>query len=82
MTATFNIPEPVAELALEDYGIGDARRLTVNWLMKGYPPVGTKLYTADQLRQAIADALAKQQINLDPMDLNKAAYASMKEQIK
>lgn len=37
--------EPVAELVLEQMAVGDACSLRVNWLMDGYPPVGTKLYT-------------------------------------
>lgn len=38
--------EPVAELELVGFGIGDARRLSIKWLMDGYPPVGTKLFSA------------------------------------
>ena len=37
--------EPVAELVLEQMAVGDASRLRIKWLMDGYPPVGTKLYT-------------------------------------
>ena len=49
--------EPVAELVLEQMAVGDASSLRVKWLIDGYPPVGTKLYThpvkdreADRLR--------------------------------
>ena len=37
--------EPVAELVLEQMAVGDASSLRVKWLIDGYPPVGTKLYT-------------------------------------
>lgn len=37
--------EPIAELVLEQMAVGDAGSLRVQWLMDGYPPVGTKLYT-------------------------------------
>lgn len=37
--------KPVAELVLEQMAVGDASSLRIKWLMDGYPPVGTKLYT-------------------------------------
>jgi hypothetical protein len=37
--------KPVAELVLEQMAVGDASSLRVNWLIDGYPPAGTKLYT-------------------------------------
>ena len=47
-------PEPVAKLVLEDVcDFGDAKRLSISWLMEGYPPVGSFLYTHPPAPKAI-----------------------------
>jgi len=63
--------EPVAEMALVDMGIGDARQLRVNWLMDGYLDVGAKLFAA-----AGASPQPSQAVELSDVTILKIATQS------